>query len=137
MQQAIWCFSTPTADTAHQPHPTDYYSWMLRGEALYQALHSTHPASEVWPARRKRFCFETFPHAITWHLRGGNADAKQKRTQRRELLERHGITTDELTNIDWLDAALCALVAHKLAGGEPVKTFGEAETGFIIVPTRR
>jgi predicted RNase H-like nuclease len=90
-----------------------------------------------WPARRERYCFETFPHAIAWHLRGGNADAKRKRTQRRELLTNHGIATDELTNIDWVDAALCALSAHMVGSGGQVETFGAAETGYIIVPSRK
>jgi predicted nuclease with RNAse H fold len=136
MQQGIWCFSTPTSDTAHKPHPTDYYDWMLRGEALYEALRATHPVCKSWPARKRRCCFETFPHAITWHLRGGNADAKQKRTQRRELLKRHGIATEELTNMDWVDAALCAVTAHLAASRERLAAFGEAQTGLIIVPAR-
>jgi predicted RNase H-like nuclease len=69
-------------------------------------------------------------------LRGGNADAKQKRTQRRELLKRHGIETEELTNMDWVDAALCGLTARIAVSGGSVMTFGAAETGFIIVPAK-
>lgn len=134
MQQGIFCFSTPTSEVAHRPHPTNYFDWMLRGEALYQALHPTHPVCEAWPTRRKHYCFETFPHAITWHLRDGNANAKQKRTQRRQLLEQHGISTDLLTNIDWVDAALCALTAQMATRGQPLATFGEAQAGLIVVP---
>jgi predicted RNase H-like nuclease len=135
MRQRIWCFSTPARATA-RAHPTGYYDWMLRGEALYEALRATHPVCVSWPARKSRYCFETFPHAITWHLRGGNADAKQKRTQRRELLRRHGIATEELTNMDWVDAALCAVTAHLAASRERLAVFGEAQTGLIIVPAK-
>lgn len=134
MRSGIWCFSTPTSGTAHTPHPTGYYDWMLRGEALYEALRPTHPLIEQWPAKRSRYCFETFPHAIAWHLRGGNADAKRKRKQRGELLELHAIAVKELTNNDWRDAALCALTAFFAASGRQIKAFGEAHTGFIVVP---
>ncbi len=136
MQAGIWCFSTPTVDTAHQPHPTGYYDWMLLGEDLYRALQPTHPVCGEWPIRRPRCCFETFPHAITWHLRGGNADAKQKRPQRRQLLEQQGIALDPLTNIDWVDAALCALTAHLAVTGRKMKAFGESQSGLIIVPAQ-
>jgi len=79
-------------------------------------------------------CFETFPHAITWQLRGGNAEARQKRLQRRALLEQAGIDTAPLTSIDWIDAALCALAAHQLASGRPCRADGEAGSGLIVVP---
>ena len=79
-------------------------------------------------------CFETFPHAITWHLRGGSAAAPQKRLQRRALLEQDGIHAAPLTSIDWIDAALCALAAHHLASGRPCRAYGEPASGLIVVP---
>ncbi len=136
MRSGIWCFSTPTSGTAHTPHPTGYYDWMLRGEALYEALRPTHPLIEQWSAKRSRYCFETFPHAIAWHLRGGNADAKRKRKQRGELLEQAGIDITELTNIDLIDAALCALTAHRTATGQECVSYGEPNSGLIIVPSQ-
>jgi predicted RNase H-like nuclease len=45
-----------------------------------------------------------------------------------------GIDPTPLTNIDLIDAALCALVAHQLASGSPCRTYGEAATGLIVVP---
>lgn len=137
LRRGIRCFFTPASGTAHTPHPTGFYDWMLRGEALYRALKATHPLCVGWPDRRARYCFETFPHAITWHLRGGNADARQKRTQRRDLLRQHGIETENLTSIDRMDAALCALAAHLAACGERLEVFGEARSGLIIVPALR
>jgi predicted nuclease with RNAse H fold len=81
-------------------------------------------------------CFETFPHAITWHLRNGEAKARQKRPQRTALLAQAGITTAPLTSIDWIDAALCALAAHRVASGAACRAYGEPESGLIVVPER-
>lgn len=133
MQQRISCFSAPTRAQA-LAHPTGYFDWMLRGEALYRALRPTHPICEQWPPLSDRYCFETFPHAITWHLRGGNADAKLKRPQRRQLLAQRQIALDTLTNIDLVDAALCAVAAQAAVRGEQLVSFGDARTGLILVP---
>ena len=132
MAKGIWCFSTTTRERA-VAHPKDYYGWMLRGEALFQGLRKTHPLG--LPSSGRKCCFETFPHAIAWHLTGGKAVASQKRTQRRALLEKAGVDLTELTNIDLVDAALCALAAHYAARGDACQTYGEPETGYIVVPT--
>ena len=79
-------------------------------------------------------CFETFPHAITWHLRGGEAKARQKRPLRTALLAQASITTSPLTSIDLIDAALCALTAHQFASGAACRAYGEPESGLIVVP---
>jgi predicted RNase H-like nuclease len=89
-----------------------------------------------YPPRRKRYAFETFPHAIAWHLRGGNATAKRKRKQRRALLEANSFNVALLTNIDIADAALCALTAHLAAQDASLCVYGEGATGFIIVPEK-
>jgi predicted RNase H-like nuclease len=39
-----------------------------------------------------------------------------------------------LTNIDLMDAALCALTAYHAASGQECVSFGEPNTGLIIVP---
>jgi hypothetical protein len=54
--------------------------------------------------RQGIFCFATFPHAITWHLRNGEAKARQKRPQRTALLAQACISTAPLTSIDLIDA---------------------------------
>lgn len=131
-RQGIICFASPTRQAA-VAHPTGYYDWMLRGEALYRALEPSHPLATALPINGSA-CFETFPHAITWHLRGGNAQASQKRTQRRELLQQAGIDLAALTSIDWIDAALCALTAQIAVSGGPCMAYGEPETGWIVVP---
>jgi predicted nuclease with RNAse H fold len=107
---------------------------MLRGEKLFQALKPSHPLCSKLPASGNTCCFETFPHAITWHLTDGKSKAKIKRTQRRSLLAKEGIALDKLTNIDLVDAALCALTAHLVAAGGECLAYGERSTGLIIVP---
>lgn len=133
MRDGIWCFSTPTRRTA-ETHPTNYYGWMLNGEALFAELKLTHPLfNRSLGARPGPMCFETFPHAIACFLAGRVVPAKAKRVLRRKLLETAGVETSPFTNIDWLDAALCALTAHCL-GVNKFELFGEASTGYIIVP---
>ena len=135
MGKGIWCFSTPTEQRALD-HPTNHFGWMRNGEALFQALEPTHTLCHQLPlATGQKYCLETFPHAITWHLRGGNADARQKRKQRRELLAQAGIDLAKLTNIDLVDAALCALTAHRAAKGAACVSYGDPDTGLIIVPS--
>ena len=133
MQRGIHCFASPTREQAIR-HLSDYYGWMLRGEALYQALESSHPICTALPVAGEHCCMETFPHAITWHLRGGEAQARQKRRQRRELLRKAGIDLEQLSNIDLVDAALCALTAHRAASGASCKTYGDPFEGIIVVP---
>jgi predicted nuclease with RNAse H fold len=133
MEKGIWCFSTPTRQRA-VAHPKNHYGWMLQGEELFKALEASYPLYSELPAPGQKCCFETFPHAVTWHLNGGNADAKHKRLQRRSLLEKAGVDLAELTNIDFVDAALCALTAHHVASGGKCIRYGHANTGHIIVP---
>ena len=132
-QLGIDCFATPTLAQAER-HPSNYYGWMLRGAALVQALETSHPLLTSLTRTDLRSCFETFPHAITWHGRGGNAQARQKRAQRLALLQQAGIDTNPLSSIDLIDAALCALTAHHLASGQPCRAYGEPNSGLIVVP---
>lgn len=133
MEKGIWCFSTPTRQTAAE-HPKNHYGWMLQGEKLFKALEASHPLCNGFPEEGQMCTLETFPHAITWHLNGGNADAKHKRLQRRSLLQQAGIDLTELTNIDFVDAALCALTAHYVTTGDRCIIYGDECTGHIIVP---
>jgi predicted nuclease with RNAse H fold len=134
MQKGIWCFSTPKREQA-VGHRTNNFGWMLRGEELFHALGADFPLCRELPAAGRKCCFETFPQAITWHLRGGKADASQKRKQRRALLGQAGIDRAHLTNIDLKDAALCALTAYHAATGRACVSYGEPSTGIIIVPS--
>jgi hypothetical protein len=133
MTEKIWCFSTPIRQAA-EAHPKAYFQWMFAGEELFNRLESTHALFAGFSFRPNGpICFETFPHAIACALAGGIVPAKQKRTNRPNLLRQAGIDTAELTSIDSLDAALCALAAHHLAVGT-FKAYGETVSGFIVVP---
>ena len=141
MQKGIWCFSTPMRATAlerRRQHglgrATDHYGWMLGGERIFTTLKDHYPLCRSLPAIGQRLCFETYPHAITWHLRGGNADARKKHRQRRQLLAAAGLDCSRLTNIDLVDAALCALTAYHAATGRGCISYGEQNSGLIIVP---
>ena len=138
----IRCFASPSREAA-LGHPSNYFGWMLQGEALYRELAASHPPLAALPptglppaglAASAPACFETFPHAITWQLRGGQASAAHKRHQRSELLRQAGIDPAPFTSIDLIDAALCALAAHLLASGRPCRAYGEAASGLIVVP---
>ena len=133
----IRCFASPSRSAALS-HPSNYYGWMLQGEALFQELEPSHPLLPgLLPAGQRPSvpaCFETFPHAITWQLRGGQASASQKRSQRSQLLRQAGIDPACLSSIDRIDAALCAVVAHHLASGLPCRAYGEPASGLIVVP---
>jgi hypothetical protein len=107
MARGIRCFASPSRIKAIN-HPTDDYGWMLQGEALFQDLEPSHPLVTALPITGPGCC-ETFPHAITWHLRGGHATAANKRARGSELLEHAGIDLASLTSIDRIDAALCCL----------------------------
>lgn len=133
MAQGIWCFSTPTRRRALE-HQKNYYGWMLQGEVLFQALESSHALCSELPLSGQKCCFETFPHAITRQLTNGKPEDTTKRVQRRKLLGLLGIDLAHLTNLDLVDAALCALTAYYVATGRECVCYGESDSGFIIVP---
>lgn len=133
MKEKIWCFSTPTKQIA-VAHPKDHFRWMLNGAALFESLQSTHALfAGDSTLSTQPLCFETFPHAIACALAGSIVSAKKKSTVRRNLLNRDGVDTNSLSNIDQLDAALCALAAKYFALNH-FKTYGDVMTGFIVVP---
>lgn len=135
MRRKIGCFASTTRAAAIA-HPKRYFHWMLNGEAIFQALAATHPlfqpgrGSPVTPA-----CFETFPQAIACALAGKIVPARQKREVRKSILARAGVDPAPLTNIDKVDAALCAVAAARLADGDHV-AYGDDATGHIIIPAR-
>src|SRR5262249_17790025 len=133
MTRGIWCFSTPSFEVAKN-HPSNYYGWMLRGAALYADLISSdYSLFDGTHSSARPVCFETFPHAIACALKGEVVSPNRKRRMRRTLLQERGINTESLTNIDWIDAALCSLTANYFLSGS-MNTYGDIEEGFIVVP---
>lgn len=132
MAQRIWCFSSPTEKAARE-HPTNFFDWMLNGAVLYRELGKRYSLYDGTADGVRPICFETFPHAITCALTGEITSAKDKVKQRRQALEAAGIRCDALTNIDYVDAALCALAALRFSQRCFVR-YGDAAEGFIVVP---
>ena len=130
-RERIQCFSTPSRHVALE-HETDHYGWMLNGERMFQALAASFPlaatATIALPAS-----IETFPQAVACALAGSVVSAKRKRAVRRELLRRQGLDLSVLTNIDFVDAALCAVAARHVLRGE-ARAYGSPATGLIWVP---
>lgn len=133
MQQKIWCFATPSRDAA-EAHPKDHFRWMLNGAELYAELERTHQlVVDDCHHASEQLCFETFPQAIACALSGEIVSATRKRSIRRALLDQAGIDTRALTNIDRIDAALCALAAHLFSQGN-CQYYGDPRSGYIVVP---
>ncbi len=133
MESGIWCFSTPSEQAARR-HPTDHYAWMRNGAALYAALRKrSFNRFDGKNERRRPICFETFPHAVSCALAGRVVPAREKRTTRRALLVEAGVCCDKLTNIDLIDAALCAVTADHF-DGQHFRTYGDPTEGYIVVP---
>ena len=126
----IPCFATPSRETA-ETHP--FYSWMRNGMSLYERLSAHYPLFDGSAVTAEQVCFETFPQAIACVLAGKRLSAKNKRSNRREQLEAAGIGTAPLGSIDFIDAALCALVAHRYLLGKAQK-LGDLAEGYIILP---
>jgi len=126
--QGIRCFATPKREMAENGQ---FYRWMVNGAALYRLIERHYPLFDGRNADRA--CFETFPQAVACALAGKLVSARQKRVVRRELLREAGIDTAAFTNIDTIDAALCAIAANCFLAGR-IKTYGDAAEGFIVVP---
>lgn len=129
--ERINCFSTPNREVA-EGHPSDFYGWMLNGEALYSALRR-----EMGKLRRQSGVtipvVETFPHAVAWALNGGRHPGHSKRVVRRRLLELSGVRTRKLRGLDYLDAALCAVAARSLLE-KRARFVGGGKEGAIVLP---
>ena len=129
----ITSFATPSStEGRHNP----FYQWMVNGADLFHLLSPHYRLYDGGQSSQRPVCFETFPHAIACTLAGRRLSAKQKRTDRRNVLVEAGIAADQLETIDEIDAALCALTAQDFLGGR-FKAYGDAPEGFIIVPIRQ
>ena len=128
--EGIHAFATPSRAAAES---RDFYRWMINGAELFRLLEAHYPLFDGDNATSGSVCFETFPQAVACALAGKVVSAKRKSAVRLELLREAGIDTAPLTNIDTVDAALCALAAHSLLAGS-YKIYGDATEGLIVVP---
>ena len=130
--QKIHCFATPTEAHA-QAHKKGFYDWVFNGKRLYCQLTLQRYSLFDGVQRRGPMCLETFPHAIVCALSGRIVPAKPKKRQRSEILRRLGYDVSPLPNIDFIDAALCAVTAERFSLGKTVN-FGTSDEGVIVVP---
>jgi predicted nuclease with RNAse H fold len=128
--EGIHAFATPSQRRAEN---NPFYGWMLNGAELFRLLAPNYQLFDGRYSESNPVCFETFPQAVACALAGTVVSAKHKSKVRRRLLREAGLSIDSLTNIDMVDAALCALTAHHLVNGT-VKIYGDAAEGFIVVP---
>jgi predicted nuclease with RNAse H fold len=128
--EGIHAFATPSQSIG-ESHK--FYRWMHNGAGLYRLLTLNYKLFDGTHSLSSPVCFETFPQAVACALAGTIVSAKHKSKVRRRLLREAGLSVDSLTNIDMVDAALCALAAHHLMAGT-IKTYGDAEEGLIVVP---
>ena len=80
---------------------------------------------------------ETFPHAVQislWNRNQQPCPEGSKSSIRRKTLTLHAnYETKELSNIDFIDAALCAVSADYFANKQ-FSAYGCSEEGFIVLP---
>lgn len=133
MNEGIWCFATPTLEMA-MSHPKDHYGWMIAGAELFSLLKTHYRLFDGHPVDSTPVCFETFPQAVACALAGDIVSAKRKSSVRRKLLSNIGIDASTLPNIDFVDAALCAVSAQSMLAGN-FNYYGDTLEGFIVVPT--
>ena len=129
--EMIQCFKTPAQSSARG---RAFYGWVFNGEKLYQAL-SPHYRLFDGTSQHGKVVFETFPHAVVCSLAGRVVSARPKSRTRRAMLRQHGYEDQPLANIDFVDAALCALTAERFGLGR-TRHFGDVREGFIVVPIK-
>lgn len=128
--EGIHAFATPSRAVGKRHR---FYRWMCNGAELYRLLMPHYRLFDGRHSASSAVCFETFPHAVACALARKVLSAKRKRADRPRLLREAGLSIDSLTNIDMVDAALCALTAHHFLAGT-FKIHGDAAEGFIVVP---
>jgi len=129
--EKIHCFATPTRERA-VANTKVFYDWVFRGEALYQQLQQYYPLF-IGVHGTGPVCIETFPHAAACALAGRVVSAKHKASVRRDVLMCHDYDTGGLPNIDYVDAAICAVTAKAFLTNR-YQCFGDRAEGYIIVP---
>ena len=130
MELGIHAFATPTREKAEQ---SANYAWMVEGANLYRLLERRYSLFDG-NLPTGRVCIETYPHAAACALAGAVISAKRKSSVRRKLIREARLDDKALSNIDYIDAALCALSAQSLLQGKYL-AYGDASEGFIVVPS--
>ncbi|MFM1910633.1 MAG: hypothetical protein RJB18_24 [Pseudomonadota bacterium] len=123
------CFYTPTRALAAQSR---FYDWVFNGELLYQKLGLPIFMGEQ---SQETCVIETFPHAVQMSLWAGDSTPVGNKRSVREstlALKAH-YNTSQLSNIDFIDAALCAVSADYFAHQQFI-AYGCKTEGYIVLP---
>ncbi len=128
----ISTFATPKREKAES---NPFYQWMLNGEDLYGQLLKTFRLFDGRDNKGK-ICLETFPQAAACALAGRILPARKKCVNRRAVLQEHGIDISMLSNIDYVDAALCAVTARSVSTSK-FESYGDEGGGWIVTPLWR
>ena len=122
----------PAFPVGADPGDHPFYRWMRAGIGLYQALAGSYPRYRGGNLRNT--AFEVYPHASAQRLAGQRRPAgTTKTTFRRATLGAHGVDEAKLTNIDRVDAALCALTGLLALQGD-FQVVGDPVDGVVVVP---
>jgi predicted nuclease with RNAse H fold len=123
------CFYTPTRALAAKSR---FYDWVFNGELLYQKLELPIFMGEQ---SQEPCVIETFPHAVQMSLWAGESNpVGNKRSVRESTLAlKANYDTSQLSNIDFIDAALCAVSADYFAHHQYI-AYGCKTEGYIILP---
>jgi len=129
VSKGMRCFYTPTRTLATQSH---FYDWVFNGELLYQKLGLPLFMGEQ---SNEPCVIETFPHAVQMSLWAGDSSPEgSKRSVREKTLElKASYDTTQLSNIDFIDAALCAVSADYFATQQFI-AYGCKTEGYIVLP---
>jgi predicted nuclease with RNAse H fold len=134
VKHGMRCFYTPTRALATQSR---FYDWVFNGEQLYQALGL--PIFMGGP-HLGPCLIESFPHGIQislWsHDQAASPQGGKQSTRQHTLVTQAGYNISQLTSIDFIDAALCAVTADYFVN-QQYTAYGCETDGFIIMPKKR
>jgi predicted nuclease with RNAse H fold len=126
----VKCFYTPTRELAKKSH---FYDWVFNGERLFQRLNLPIYSGDKQPLP---CAIETFPHGVHlhfWKNHPANFDQSKVLARKTTLTQKLNYNTQELSNIDYIDAALCAVCADYFTNNQFI-AYGNKQDGFIVLP---
>ncbi|NCA26592.1 MAG: DUF429 domain-containing protein [Methylophilaceae bacterium] len=133
VNHGVRCFFTPTRALAQRSH---FYDWVFNGELLFQKLNLA-----IFMGGKPQFpsVIETFPHGIDlffWANKRPIIPKISKTLSRKiTLTKKARYETSELSNIDFIDAALCAISADYFARNQ-FTAYGSDAEGYIVLPAQ-
>jgi predicted nuclease with RNAse H fold len=130
-QAGVSSFCTPSHERAAQT--MGFYGWMFNGEAAFAAAINARPLYRGEASFEGR-TMEVFPNATAFALSGERQPKTiSKVNWRRAVLDAQGVDQSRLVNVDFVDAALCALTGLLALEGN-FQGFGEPGEGILVAP---